>query len=132
MKASALAASVTEGANLLGVFLCAGALAALRAKGSAAEVNALLADGLAKYAPALRAMRKLVRGAKDVEPALQRLEALVRLGLDLDRAEHLADLRAAIRELLGNLGFDLPHHPAGPGVACGLHGASCPPLTAEP
>jgi hypothetical protein len=130
VKASALAQSVTEGGNLLGVFLCSGALAALRAKGSPAEVNALLAEGIARYGPAFRAMRKLVRGARDVEPALQRLEAQVRLGLDLDRADHLADLRAAIRELLGNLGFDLPRQATAAGAPCELHGASCPPLAA--
>lgn len=130
MKGTALAQQVTEGGNLFGVFLCAGALASLRAKGSIPEVNALLADGVIKYAPAFRAMRKLVKGARDVEPALERLEVLARLGVDFDRAGDVADLRAAIRELLGNLGFDLPRHAPGPGVACELHGRTCPALGA--
>ncbi len=128
MKASALAQSVTEGGNLLGAFLCAGAVASLREKGSVAEVNALLADGLQRYAPAFRAVRKLVKGAKDVEPALVRLEALVRVGVDFDRVDDVAGLRGAIRELLANVGFDLPRHAPGPGVACELHGRVCPAL----
>jgi hypothetical protein len=128
VKAAALAQSVTEGGNLFGVFLCTGALASLRAKGSVPEVNALLAEGLQKYAPAFRAMRKVVKGAKEVEPALERLEVLVRLGVDFDRPADVADLRAAIRELLSNLGFDLPRHAHGPGVACELHGKECPGL----
>jgi hypothetical protein len=127
MRSSELAQQVTEGGNLLGVFLCADALRTLRARGTPAEVNALLGEGLVKYGPAFRAMKRLVRGAKEVEPALQRMQALLRLGLDLDRPEHLADLRAAIRELLSNLGFALPHHPPGRGVVCELHGAACPP-----
>lgn len=131
MKATDLARSVTEGGNLFGAFLCAGALASLRAKGSVPEVNALLVDGLQRYGPAFRAMRKLVKGSKDVEPALERLEVLVRLGVDFDRSSDVADLRAAIRELLANLGFDLPRHAAGPGVACELHGTVCPALGAE-
>lgn len=130
MKAAALAQLVTEGGNLFGAFLCTGALASLRAKGSVPEVNAVLAEGLQKYAPAFRAMRKLVKGAKEVEPALLRLEALVRLGVDFDRTSDVADLRAAIRELLANLGFDLPRHAPGPGVACELHGTICPALGA--
>jgi hypothetical protein len=130
MKAAALAELVTEGGNLLGAFLCSGALASLRAKGSVPEVNAALAEGLRKYAPAFRAMRKLVKGAKDVEPALLRLEALVRVGVDFDRPADVADLRAAIREVLANVGFDLPRHAAGPGVACELHGRICPALGA--
>ncbi len=128
MKASTLAESVTEGGNLLGAFLCAGALASLREKGSVAEVNALLAEGVRKYAPAFRAMRKVVTGAKDVEPALVRLETLVRVGVDFDRAADVADLRGAIRELLSNVGFDQPRHAPGPGVACELHGRVCPAL----
>jgi hypothetical protein len=131
MKSADLAKAVTEGGNLFGVFLCTGALASLRAKGSVGEVNALLADGLGKYGPAFRAMRKLVKGSKDVEPALERLEVLARLGVDFDRPEDVADLRAAIRELLANLGFDLPRHAGGPGVACELHGKVCPALGAE-
>jgi hypothetical protein len=131
MKSTDLAKAVTEGGNLFGVFLCTGALASLRAKGSVVEVNALLADGLGKYGPAFRAMRKLVKGSKDVEPALERLEVLARLGVDFDRPADVADLRAAIRELLANLGFDLPRHAAGPGVACELHGKVCPALGAE-
>lgn len=131
MNAAALARSVTEGGNLFGVFLCAGSLAALREKGSVPEVNGLLVEGLQKYAPAFRAMRKLVKGAKDVEPALERLEVLARLGVDFDRSGDVADLRTAIRELLGNLGFDLPLHAPGPGVACELHGRECPALGAR-
>lgn len=130
MKGSELAGAVTEGGNLLGVFLCTGALASLRAKGSVPEVNAILADGILRYAPAFRAMRKLVKGAGDVEPALERLEVLARLGVDFDRPSEVADLRAAIRDLLSNLGFDLPRHAAGPGVACELHGLECPALGA--
>ncbi len=128
MKAAALAQSVTEGGNLLGAFLCAGTIASLRAQGSAAEVNALLAEGLQTYAPAFRAMRKVVKGAREVEPALARLEALARAGVDFDRPAAVADLRAAIRELLSNVGFELPRHAAGPGVACELHGKQCPAL----
>ncbi len=126
MKSSELAAQVTEGANLLGVFLCTDALRTLRAKGSAAEVNALLDEALVKYGPAFRAMKKLVRGAPEIEPALQRVTALVHFGLDLDRPDHLADLRAGIRELLSNLGFVLPHHAPGPKIVCELHGRACP------
>jgi hypothetical protein len=126
MKSSELAAQVTEGANLLGVFLCTDALRTLRSKGSAAEVNALLGEALAKYGPHFRAMTRLVRGAKEIEPALQRLIALVRFGIDLDRPEHLADLRAGIRELLSNLGFVLPHHPRRRGIVCEIHGRACP------
>jgi hypothetical protein len=126
MKSSELAQQVTEGGNLLGVFLCTGALRTLRASGTPDEVNALLAEGLVKYGPAFRAMKRLVRGAKEVEPPLWRLEALVRLGLDLDRPEHLADVRASIRELLSNLGFALPSHALGPDVVCELHGRACP------
>lgn len=132
MKSSELAQQVTEGGNLLGVFLCTHALRTLRAKGSAPEVVALLAEGVLKYAPAFRAMQRLVHGASDVEPALVRLQALVRLGLDLDRPEHVADVRAAIRELLSGLGFSLPYHAAGPGVACELHGAACPTAGDDP
>jgi hypothetical protein len=130
MKPAALAQLVTEGGNLFGAFLCAGTVASLRAKGSVREVNALLEEGLAKYAPAFRQIRKLVKGAQDVEPALQRLEALVRIGVDFDRPGDVADLRTAIRELLSNLGFDLPRHAPGPGVACELHGQICPALGA--
>jgi hypothetical protein len=104
MKSDELAAQVTEGANLLGVFLCTEALRTLRAKGTPAEMNVLLAEALLKYGPAFRAMRKLVRGAKDVEPALQRLQALARFGVDFDAPDHLADMRGAIRELLANVG----------------------------
>ncbi len=128
MNPAALAQSVTEGGNLLGAFLCAGTLGSLRAQGSVAEVSALLAEGLRKYGPAFRAMRKLVKGARDVEPALGRLEALVGAGVDFDRPAAVADLRAAIRELLSNVGFDLPRHAAGPDVACELHGHACPAL----
>ena len=126
MKSSELAEQVTEGANLLGVFLCTRALRTVRAKGTQAEVNGLLSEALAKYGPPFRAMKRLVRGAKEIEPALQRLIALVRLGLDLDRPEHVADLRAAIRELLSNLGFVLPYHAPGKGIACEIHGRTCP------
>ncbi len=130
MKSAALAQSVTEGGNLFGVFLCTGALATIRAKGTVPEVNGLLVEGLQKYAPAFRAMRKVVKGAKDVEPALERLEVLARLGVDFDQPGDVADLRATIRELLANVGFDLPRH-TGPGVACELHGAVCPALAAN-
>ncbi len=130
MKAAALAQLVTEGGNIFGAFLCSGNVASLRAKGSVEEVNGLLVEGLEKYAPAFRQIRKLVKGAKDVEPALQRLEALVRVGVDFDRPSDVADLRGAIRELLSNLGFDLPRHAPGPGVACELHGRICPALGA--
>ncbi len=126
MQPAALAQAVTEGGNLLGAFLCAGTVASLRAQGSVAEVNALLADAVRKHAPAFRQLRRLVKGSKDVEPALQRLEALVRAGVDFDRPEDVASLRGAIRELLSNLGFDLPRHETGPGVACELHGRACP------
>lgn len=126
MKSDELAAQVTEGANLLGVFLCTEALRTLRAKGTPAEVNVLLVEALLKYGPAFRAMRKLVRGAKDVEPALQRLQALARFGVDFDAPDHLADMRAAIRELLANVGFDLPLHAKGRGITCELHGKRCP------
>ena len=126
MKSADLAQQVTEGANLLGVFLCTDALATVRAKGTPAEVNGLLTESLAKYGPAFRAMKKLVKGSKEVEPAIQRLTALVRLGLDLDRPDHVADLRGAIRELLGNLGFALPYHAPRKGVVCELHGRACP------
>ena len=126
MKASALAQSVTEGGNLLGAFLCAGTVASLRADGSVAEVNALLADGLRKHAPAFRAMQKLVKGGAAVEPALARLEALVGAGVDFDRPDAVADLRAAIRELLSNVGFELPRHATGPWLGCELHGKDCP------
>ncbi len=126
MKASALAQSVTEGGNLLGAFLCAGTVASLRAQGTVAEVNALLAEGVQKYAPAFRAMQKLVKGARGVEPALARLEALVRAGVELDESAAVAGLRAAIRELLSSVGFELPRHAPGPGVACELHGRDCP------
>ncbi len=130
MKSAALAQSVTEGGNLFGAFLCSGTVGSLRAKGTVQEVNALLAEGLQKYAPAFRRIRSLVKGAKDVEPALQRLEALVRVGVDFDRPDDVAALRVAIRELLSNLGFDLPRHAPGPGVACELHGQICPALGA--
>jgi hypothetical protein len=125
MKGAALAQSVTEGGNVLGSFLCAGTLASLRSQGTSAEVNGLLHEALQKYAPAFRAVRKVLQGGKDVEPALQRLEALVRRGVDFDRSADVADLRAAIREVLAHLGFVLPLH-AGPGIACELHGKSCP------
>ena len=131
MKGTDLAKSVSEGANLFGVFLCTGALASLRSKGTVPEVNALLAEGLQKYAPVFRAIRKLVKGGKDVEPALERLEVLTRLGVDFDRPADVADLRATLRELLANVGFDLPRHASGPGVACELHGKVCPALGAE-
>lgn len=131
MKAAELARSVAEGGNLFGVFLCSGALASLRTKGTVAEVNALLAEGLRKYAPAFRAVRKVAQGARDIEPALERLEVLARIGVDFDRPSEVSDVRAAIRELLGNLGFVLPLHAPGPGVACELHGAACPELAAE-
>ncbi len=126
VKGAALAQAVTEGGNLLGAFLCAGTVASLRAKGTVAEMNALLADGVAQYGPAFREVRKLLKGAKAVEPPLARLEALVRAGVDFDAPAAVADLRAAIRDLLGNLGFALPHHAPGPDVACELHGKSCP------
>jgi hypothetical protein len=126
MRSSELAEQVTEGANLLGVFLCTDALRTLRAKGTPAEVNGLLGEALAKYGPSFRAMKRLVKGSKEVEPALQRLMALLRLGLDLDRPEHVSDLRAAVRELLTNLGFVLPYHAPGKGVLCEIHGRACP------
>ncbi len=129
MKGAALAQSVTEGGNYLGAFLCAGTVASLRAKGSVAELNALLVEGVQKYAPAFRAMRKLVQGAAAVEPALARLEALAGAGVDFDRAAAVADLRAAVRDLLSALGFELPRH-LGEGVVCELHGATCPALPA--
>jgi hypothetical protein len=126
MKSDELAAQVTEGANLLGVFLCTQALRTLRARGTPAEVNFLLGEALLKYGPAFRAMRKLVRGAKDVEPAIQRVQALTRFGVDFDAPEQLADVRGAIRELLSNVGFDLPLHAKGRGITCELHGKRCP------
>jgi hypothetical protein len=132
MRSNELAQQVTEGGNLLAVFLCTGALERLRASGTPSEVSGVLGEGVAKYAPAFRAMRKLVRGAKDVELPIQRLQALVRFGLDLDRPDHVADLRGAIREILSNLGFDLPRHAAGRGVVCELHGRECPVPEGEP
>ncbi len=127
MKGAALAQSVTEGGNYLGAFLCAGTVASLRAKGSVAELNALLGEGVEKYAPAFRAMRKVVKGAVAVEPALARLEARARAGVDFDRPSAVAELRVAVRDVLSGLGFELPRH-VGAGVVCELHGATCPAL----
>ncbi len=126
VNAAALARSISEGGNALGAFLCAGTLASLRAQGSAAEINALLGEALRTYAPAFREVRRIVKGAREVEPALARLEGLVRAGVDFDRPEAVAEVRAAIRELLSNVGFELPRHAPGPGVACELHGRECP------
>ena len=126
MKGAALAQSVSEGGNVLGAFLCTGTLASLRAQGTVAEVNALLGESVRTYAPAFREVRKLVKGAREVEPTLARLEALVRAGVDFDRPAAVADLRAAIRELLSNVGFQLPRYAPAPGVACELHGPKCP------
>ena len=71
-------------------------------------------------------MKRLVRGAREVEPAIVRLEALTRFGVDYGAAKDVAELRAAIRELLVNVGFALPRHAPGPGVVCELHGKACP------
>lgn len=125
MKGPALAEAVTEGGNVLGSFLCAGTLASLRSQGSSAEVNGLLREALERYAPAFRAVRKVLKGGSDVEPAVARLEGLVRRGVEFDRPADVADLRAAIRALLATLGFVLPRH-TGPGIACELHGKGCP------
>lgn len=126
MNAAALARSVSEGGNALGAFLCAGTVASLRSQGTAAEIGALLAETVRTYAPAFREVQKLVKGARDVRPALARLEALVGAGVDFDRPEAVAGVRAAIRDVLSGVGFDLPRHPPGPGVACELHGRDCP------
>ncbi len=126
VKGAALAQAVTEGGNALGAFLCAGTVASLRAQGSVAEVNALLVESVGTYAPAFRQVGRVVKGARELEPALARLEALVRAGVDVDRPEALAGLRAAIRDVLSRVGFDLPRHAPGPGVACELHGRQCP------
>ncbi len=126
VKPAALARSVSEGGNALGAFLCAGTLASLRAQGTPAEINALLGETLRAYAPAFRELRKVVKGARDVEPPLARLEALVRAGVDFDRPEAVAEARAAIREVLSIVGFDLPRHAPARGVACELHGRECP------
>ena len=126
MKAAELAAAVTEGGNLLGVFLCTRTLATLRASGTSVEIDQVLSQALVKYGPAFRAMKRLVRGAKDVEPALQRLEARVRFGIDYGSPADLAEVRGAIRELLANVGFEVPKAVTGPGVVCELHGKACP------
>ena len=126
VKTSALARSVSEGGNALGAFLCAGTLASLRAQGTSAEITALLAETLRTYGPAFRDVQKLVKGARGVEPALARLEALVGAGVDFGRPDAVAGVRATIRELLSNVGFELPRHAPGPGVACELHGRECP------
>ncbi len=127
MKGSALARSVSEGGSALGAFLCAGTLASLRSQGTSAEITALLGETLRTYAPAFREVHRLVKGSREVEPALARLDALVGAGVDFARPEAVADVRAAIRELLSNVGFELPRHAPGPGVACELHGRECPP-----
>jgi hypothetical protein len=131
MRQADLARALSEGANLLGAFLCSGEVASLRSRGTVAEINALLAETLQQSAPVFRAVRKVSKDMKDIEPALGRLEALVRTGVDFDAPPAVADLRAAIRELLGNVGFVLPRHAAGPGIACELHGRECPALGAE-
>jgi hypothetical protein len=133
MDAETLARSVQQGGNFLGVFLCTGALAALRARAGSPELNDLLVRGLATYAPAFRAMQQAVEGP-EVEPALERLDALTRLGVDFDAPGEVAPLRAALRELLAKVGFELPGPLRGEGVACELHGAACPSLgeAAEP
>ena len=129
MKGRELATKVTEGANTLATLLCAGSVASLRKQGTSREIDALVSQALATYGPAFRAMKKLVRGAKDVEPVLARLETLLRAGVDYGSAEEVAALRASLRELLGNVGFDLPRQ-AGPGVVCELHGKVCPEMPA--
>jgi hypothetical protein len=131
MKQADLARALSDGANLLAAFLCTGQIASLRAKGSVAEINGLLAEALQQYAPVFRAVRKVSKGMKDIEPALGRLDALVRAGVDFDSPAAVAELRAALRELLGNVGFVLPRHAPGPGVACDLHGRECPALGSE-
>ncbi len=130
MKQADVARALSEGANLIAAFLCTGQVASLRAKGSVAEINALLAEALAQYAPTFRAVRRVSKG-RDLEPALGRLDALARAGVDFDSAAAVADLRAAIRDLLENVGFVLPRHAPGPGVACELHGRECPAPGAE-
>jgi hypothetical protein len=125
VKSSELARAVSEGGNAFGALLCTGALASLRAQGTDAEIAALLADAVRTYGPAFRQVGKLVKGARGVEPALARLEALARGGIDFGRPEAVAEVRAAIREVLSGVGFELPRH-AGPGVRCELHGRECP------
>lgn len=126
MDATELTQSMAAGGNFFGVFLCTGALATLRERGSDPELNALLGRGLATYAPVFRRMQEVLEGASDVEPALERLEVLVRLGMDFDAPADVAELRAAVRELLQALGFELPERRRSKHPACELHGATCP------
>jgi hypothetical protein len=128
---AATLATVQQGGNFLGVFLCTGALATLRRRASAPELNALLVRGLATYAPAFRGA--LAEAGREVEPALERLDALTQLGVNFDAPGEVTDLRAALRELLANVGFTLPAPVRGASVACELHGDGCPELRgAEP
>ena len=130
MDAAALA-TVREGGNFLGVFLCTGALATLRRRASAPELNALLVRGLATYAPTFR--EAVAEAGREVEPALERLEVLTQLGVNFDAPGEVTDLRATLRELLANVGFTLPAPVRGGNVACELHGDACPELRgAEP
>jgi hypothetical protein len=131
MTGDELARAVQEGGNFLGVFLCAGALATLCERGSAGEVNALLGRGVSTYAPAFRGFAELTGEGGDVEPAIERLEVLTRLGVDVGVPAELADVRAAVRELLGAVGFELPSAPPGESDLCPLHGAACPALAAN-
>jgi hypothetical protein len=132
MTADELAQAVQEGGNFLGVFLCSGALATLRERGSAGEVNVLLGRGVATYAPAFRGFAEISHDGRDVEPAIERLEVLTRLGVDVGVPGELADIRAAVRELLGAVGFELPSAPPGESDVCPLHGRACPAHGAKP
>jgi hypothetical protein len=126
MNTDALARSVQEAGNLLATFLCAGALGKLREKGTAQELNALVARTLAAHGPAFRGMHALAKGAPDVEVPLERLEVLTRLGLRFDAPRELAELRAAIRQLLASVGFEVPLAARRERAVCELHGAACP------
>jgi hypothetical protein len=112
---------VSEGINLLALFLCGPALDRCRA-----DAPELLRQFAAEYAPAFRGVAPRGPQRDGFLAALDRLSALGRTGVDLDAPRDVAALRRAIRDLLGALGMGLPTVPAAEAAVCELHGASCP------
>jgi hypothetical protein len=114
-------AKVSEGINLLALFLCNPALERCRA-----DAPELLRQFAAEYAPAFRGIAP--RGAQrdGFLVALDRLSSFGSSGVDLDAPRDVAALRRTIRELLGALGMGLPTVPAAEAAVCELHGAACP------
>jgi len=127
-KATKFAMAMSEGLNLLGIFLCGPALRKLRE-----QAPELLRQWETEYAPVFR---QIDMPAANGDPAaisasVAKISSMVAAGVDLDAPGQLARLRGAIRDLFGAMRFPIPALPAAEATVCELHGPSCPVLQGD-